>query len=212
MSASLLLLVAFCPQAALLARPYRHSPSQCASARSFQKAGVVYLPRFLQDDLFEQVLRECRTYKSSMKLEKDSIAAGRRGRVLERRSIASKTFYSDSMASRLQTLLGVPSPFFPSDFPVELRHYPRGSGMQWHKARTQQGGNRVQPSCHVCVQDDLMYTKPQCECVFTLENDSNSKTEWIDAQMVEVSLWTEPNSMVVFLAGWPKPSSYNHHE
>jgi hypothetical protein len=39
------------------------------------------------------------------------------------------------------------------------------SGMDWHR-------------------DDLLYTKPQCELVLTLENDSDSYTEWIDSNEV----------------------------
>ena len=159
------------------------SPSERPTARRFREHGAVYMPNFLQADLFEEIRRESRGWRSKLKLEKDSIANGRLGRVLDSRSRAHQAFYADALfRERLQSLLGLDPPFEPSDFPIELRHYPQGAGMQWH-------------------QDDLLYTQPQCEFVFTLENTSDSYTEWLDGRQQLASIWTEPNSLIAIRAG-----------
>ena len=109
-----------------------HLVTYSGTARRFQRDGAVYVPNFLQEDIFEDVQRECRSLRSKMKLEKDSIAQGRLGRVLDSKSRSASTFLAECVGLQLQTLLGLPS-LEPSDFPLELRHYPIGSGMQWHQ-------------------------------------------------------------------------------
>ena len=71
-------------------------------------------------------------------------------------------------------------PLYASDFPMELRNYPRGASMPWHR-------------------DEQMYASPQWELIYTITNDSDSKTEWVDDEGVLHSEWTEPNSLVAVL-------------
>lgn len=47
-------------------------------------------------------------------------------------------------------------PIFLSDFPIELRQYPRGAEMPWHL-------------------DEQMYASPQWELIYTLDNTSDSR-------------------------------------
>ena len=69
---------------------------------------------------------------------------------------------------------------FKSRFPIEHRIYPKGSkGMYWHI-------------------DTLMYDLPQYEAVFTIHNNSDSVTEWIDN--IKHGKWTEPNSLLLVKA------------
>lgn len=102
------------------------------TARRFERDGAVYLPKFLEEDIFDEVRRECRSLRPMLKLEKNCIAIGRLGRVLDSKSASHKLFYGEDMRARLQELLELPPPFEPSEFPLELRHYPAKSGMQWH--------------------------------------------------------------------------------
>ena len=67
------------------------------------------------------------------------------------------------------------------DFPVELRRYPRGASMGWHK-------------------DESLYEEPQLECVLTLENTSDSETRWERADGTVASMWMPPNSLLVVKA------------
>jgi hypothetical protein len=69
-----------------------------------------------------------------------------------------------------------------SEYPVEMRVYREGSEMQWHR-------------------DDMLYDTPQCEMVLCLENTSDSRTEWIDADGELHSEWTPPNSCLLLRAG-----------
>jgi hypothetical protein len=64
------------------------------------------------------------------------------------------------VAERISGLVG--QKVLPADVPVEYRVYPVGSSMEWH-------------------QDVALYTEPQYELVFTLENTSDSQTQWQDA-------------------------------
>ena len=45
--------------------------------------------------------------------------------------------------------------------------------------------------------DDCLYKEPQFELVYTLENTSDSRTEFVDAAGTVHSLWAEPNSLLV---------------
>jgi hypothetical protein len=47
-------------------------------------------------------------------------------------------------------------PIFLSDFPIELRKYPRGANMPWHL-------------------DEQMYAMPQWELIYTIDNCSDSR-------------------------------------
>ena len=76
---------------------------------------------------------------------------------------------------------------FKSDFPIEYRIYPTNSkGMRWHS-------------------DTLLYDLPQYEVIYTIDNTSDSKTEWIDSDNKKHSLWTKPNSLLIV-----KANSYRH--
>ena len=69
-----------------------------------------------------------------------------------------------------------------SDFPIEYRIYPNGSpGMKWHS-------------------DSLLYDLPQYEAIYTINNNSDSKTKWIDEDGKEHLIWTKPNSMLIVKA------------
>lgn len=128
---------------------------------------------------------EGRRLRAKAKREKDSIAEGRLGRCVDRRSAAHKLLMSTAVSDRLSELLG--EAYEPSDYPVELRHYPRGAQMEWHR-------------------DDQLFSPAQCEVVLTLENSSDSRTEWFDTLGRKEGVWTEPNSIIAVKAGQDGPS------
>lgn len=67
------------------------------------------------------------------------------------------------------------------DPPMEYRVYPKGAGMKWHT-------------------DVVLFDKPQLECVFTIDNSSDSVTQYKDRYGIVHSLWTQPNSLMLLLA------------
>ena len=96
-------------------------------------------------------------------------------------------FYSEKYILKLKNLLQNDN-IYESDFPIEHRIYPVGSkGMRWHS-------------------DTLLYEEPQYEGVFTIRNQSDSVTQWIDEIGKKHSVWTEPNSMLIV-----KAHGYKHH-
>ena len=156
----------------------------------YMRDGVVFVERgFLAPDDFETVAIECRSLRSKMKLEKNSIAIGRTGYCLTPRSSpnAWDVLTSDSVISRIGRLVGrdpgLP-PLVADDYPPEVRTYRAGSGMEWH-------------------QDEQLYEEPQCEVVLCIENTSDSYTEWEGSGGAEDchSFWTPPNSALLVRAG-----------
>jgi len=68
---------------------------------------------------------------------------------------------------------------------MELRVYRPGSYMDWHV-------------------DEVMYREPQFEAIFTVENSTDSETQWKEpGNQSLVSRWAEPNSLIVLRAGGP---------
>lgn len=88
-------------------------------------------------------------------------------------------FYSPKYISKINN--HCEKTLYKSTFPIEHRIYPTGSkGMKWHR-------------------DTLMYNLPQYEAVFTINNTSDSLTEWID-NGYKKSQFTEPNSLLLVKA------------
>ncbi|MEL6341955.1 MAG: hypothetical protein AAFV53_02405 [Myxococcota bacterium] len=146
----------------------------------YLRDGVLFLPSFLPTADFEMVQAECRKMRGGMKPEKGSLAVGRMGRYVDRRSNTYTLFTAETIIRRMSRLVG--SPMVPSAYPIELRAYRAGSGMEWH-------------------QDDPLYEDPQCELVLCLDNNSDSRTEWIDASGARTAEWTPPNAALLIRAG-----------
>ena len=154
--------------------------STTSASTPYARHGISFVREFLSRTDFEQLAAICRPLKSSMKKEVGSIAVGRLGRVLDRRT-AGFDVMSTGVVQNVNRHAG--STFGLSEFPVELRFYKRGSSMEWHR-------------------DDVLYApEPQCEVVLTLENSSDAVTEWADAEGELHSHWTPPNSALLVRAG-----------
>ena len=66
------------------AKPWLRFRNEGTVAAKFRKDGAVYIPGFLDEPVFEELRLECRRQRSKLKLEQNSIANGRLGRVLDR--------------------------------------------------------------------------------------------------------------------------------
>lgn len=93
-------------------------------------------------------------------------------------------FYSNDKLNRLSNELGVH--VYPSQIPCEYRLYDKSQGMKWHK-------------------DIQLYVKPQYECVYTISNNSDSTTDYIDHWGLKHKIWTQPNSLMIV-----KASGFKH--
>eukprot|EP00882_Tetradesmus_deserticola_P029487 GHRQ01033032.1.p1 GENE.GHRQ01033032.1~~GHRQ01033032.1.p1 ORF type:complete len:185 (+),score=84.41 GHRQ01033032.1:53-607(+) len=144
------------------------------------------MPNFLSAEDAAAIRKEASSLQPQLRPELNCIAQGRLGCYLQggRSSASARVFGSRETAALLSQRLRSPFPLFLSDFPIELRQYPKGAAMPWHK-------------------DEQMYASPQWEVIYTIDNSSDSTTEWRDESGKEHSLWTEPNSLLAVQAeGW----------
>ncbi|KAJ8602372.1 hypothetical protein CTAYLR_004215 [Chrysophaeum taylorii] len=153
-------------------------------APDFAKDGVVYVEDYLSPRAFKSVVRESRGYVPTMRPETmDSVAKGRWGAYLPPESDIARILCSEHVCDSLRDISD--RLVVASDFPIELRRYPRNARMKWH-----------------C--DQALYEQPQLECVYTVENTSDSRTEWERRDGAIVSQSMRPNSLLVVLAEGPK--------
>ena len=89
-------------------------------------------------------------------------------------------FYSEKYINKIKNVIN--ENIKKSDFPIEFRIYPEGSsGMKCHK-------------------DTLLYDKPQYEMVYTIENESDSYTNWYSYFGWNNKIYTKPNSLIIVKA------------
>ena len=89
-------------------------------------------------------------------------------------------FYSEKYINKIKNVIN--ENIKKSDFPIEFRIYPEGSsGMKCHK-------------------DTLLYEEPQYEMVYTIENESDSYTNWYSYLGWNNKIYTKPNSLIIVKA------------
>ena len=145
-----------------------------------KEKNIIYIPNFLSDKDYNIIKKNL--YNNRYNFKNESF---RKIKTLNKENkIIYDIFYSSKYISIINKYCN--KNLFKSSFPIEHRIYPTGSkGMHWH-------------------MDTLLYDKPQYEAVFTIYNNSNSLTEWIDGNIK--SQWTEPNSLLLVKA----QSDYHH--
>ena len=146
----------------------------------YARDGVCMVRAFLPADDFARIQEDCRRLRGRLKPERDAMAIGRVGCFLDRRSETHRLLTSAAVEAEVSRRVG--QPMAPSTYPIELRSYRVGAEMAWH-------------------QDDQLYAEPQCELVLCLDNDSDSRTEWVDAQGERFTEWTPPNAALLVRGG-----------
>ena len=91
-----------------------------------------------------------------------------------------RIFYSENIINKIQSIID--NKIMKSNFPIEYRIYPKGSeGMKCHK-------------------DTLLYDEPQYEMVYTIENESDSYTNYFTYTGRNKKIYTKPNSLIIVKA------------
>lgn len=140
--------------------------------------GVDYLQNFFDEEDFKIIKEETYKLNELLTTEKNNIAVGRKGTTLPKENKITKLCNSEETRKKLR----LPDAFKPSDTPVEYRVYPKGGQMDWHR-------------------DTVLYTKPQFEMVYTVDNTSDSLTQWYDPKNRTINeIQTEPNSLLIIKA------------
>uniref|UniRef100_A0A7S3NQU1 Fe2OG dioxygenase domain-containing protein n=1 Tax=Aureoumbra lagunensis TaxID=44058 RepID=A0A7S3NQU1_9STRA len=156
------------------------------ATKYFAQEGIVYIENFFRPRVFNELQRQALMSISEMRPETpDHVAVGRLGTFVSPSTPLAEAVNSKPVQNFLQDITSSDQ-LQPSDFPVELRRYPIGSSMDWH-----------------C--DESLYENPQVECVLTIFNSCDSRTEWkknTDPDVI-VSRWTQPNSLLLVKAGGP---------
>ena len=142
--------------------------------------GLCVVEDFFDDATFAACQRSARRQRELKPETLESVAVGRLGCFLEPRDPVCVALSRPESVERLRRICG-DDRLEPADFPVELRRYPVGSSMGWHK-------------------DEVLYEEPQLEVVLTLENTSDSQTRWERADGSVRGAWLPPNSLLLVKA------------
>jgi hypothetical protein len=153
--------------------------------------GIIYIENIFKSSIFENITNKCKQLNS--KLTKDNLISGERygihinagyiQNILNSKQFTN--FINKIVVNRYNLPLINKNNIKLSNFPIEYRVYPtKSSGMEWHK-------------------DTLLYNIPQYECVFTIENKSDSNTLWKDEHNIIHTIKTKPNSIIIVVADGP---------
>lgn len=130
----------------------------------------------------EQVQKRCKTLRKAMRKEKWSYATGRFMTKCADDDLITKTFRSPSFTKKVRETVGFEGYLPAYDIPVEVRLYPPGSSMAWHR------------------DEKLLKDENQLELVFTVLNSSDSRTEFKNPDSSITSKRTAPNSLIAVFA------------
>ena len=145
---------------------------------------VLFFTNVLTQEQYHRVLDECHLLQPYLK-ENHGERVKRKTIQIEPHSYVSTLFYGNPFLDYLHTRLGFR--VTPSSIPIEFRMYEKGGMMDWHRD----------------VVHSLVRNCPQIEIVFTLENNSDSKTLWIEetkngvTQEVTHEVVTQNNSILI---------------
>ena len=141
---------------------------------------MLYIENVLSMNDFNLVVYCCSLLDSRLLQEKTDMVVRKNASVYRYEdSLLNDIFYGDFFLEKIHRILGFPVK--PSTLPIDYRIYEVGGSMDWHR-------------------DEIIETPPQIEIVFTLENKSDSTTEWFDEKDIH-SISTNPNSILITHGG-----------
>ena len=141
---------------------------------------VYFLKNVLPQEDYYTILDECNLLKPYIK-DDNFENVKRKTIIIDKKSHLNTIFYGNTFLKYLNVVLGFrvkPS----TNLPIEFRIYEKGGMMDWHRDYV----------------DNASIPCPQIEIVFTLENNSDSKTLWIDDDTNEQhEIITQNNSIII---------------
>jgi hypothetical protein len=136
----------------------------------------LYITDLLSEESFDILRKELQKYQPDK--ENNEVAPGRLRTYVETNTLVQSVFSSPQMIDFFSHIIGKPLKSCP--IPIEYRKYPIGSGMKWHR--------------------DVDLFNRQIECVYTVDNTSDSFTFHKDPSGRQWPTWTKPNSVVIVQA------------
>ncbi len=141
---------------------------------------VYFFTNVLSKEVYNNLLKECNVLRPYLK-ENYSKFVNRKTIVVDKNSYINTIFYGNNFINYLNNILGFgvkPS----TNLPIEFRIYEKGGKMLWHRD----------------LVDNVNKNCPQIEIVYTLENNSDSKTVWIDDDTNKMhDIITQNNSIII---------------
>lgn len=146
--------------------------------RPSESESIPYVTSFLSPEDFQRVCSDFESRLPQMRQEQFFNVA-RENQFVPRDSPIYDILSRPCYLHRLQELMGNPRLYLARDHPVEYRRYLPGSFMAEHR-------------------DIQLYRKPQWECILTLHNTSDSRTQLYSdtSEGKHLSIRSSPNSVL----------------
>ena len=164
----------------------KHNKTNKYSSNCNRIYDVKYIKKFFSQNEFDKLKSECKKLDNLLVNEQNSVSPNRENVVIKSTHYIHNLVYSKKILDKFKNIIGFeikPS----KTIPVEYRRYRIGAKMNWHR--------------------DVILNKkcPQIETVFTIENESDSSTQWIDDSTKKLhSIQSIPNSCMILQGGGPK--------
>ncbi|KAJ1459770.1 hypothetical protein M885DRAFT_495525 [Pelagophyceae sp. CCMP2097] len=160
--------------------------------------GVAYVTDFFSEADFALVRSESESMRTALTPEKRSFAQQRLCATSPNGSPLAQLFATDRVVRRLSELTGLELAPELRRVPLELRAYGTGSQMPWHVDDPLPGVAKLAEA----TGQEIEVTS--VEVVLTVDNDSDSETQWLGVDGEVVSARTQPNSAVLIRAEGPQ--------
>lgn len=145
--------------------------------------GFLMLPDVFRAPDYEWIKTQLPSLRKQMRKEVNSLAFNRMGCRLPAEHHLNTLFYKNDLLNKiLSTKTGRSKIWRPESFPLEFRYYQKGAYMDMHL-------------------DDCLFDTPQLEFIYTIENDSDSYTQFLTRDGYLESEYCLPNSLIVVEAG-----------
>jgi len=145
---------------------------------TFQEHGIVYIKNAYTEDTFNKIKKKIKQFNKF--LSKDNRTPGRKTICINKSHDINKLIFNPKFIKYLENIIS--TKLKKTSYPVEYRKYFTGSnGIHWHK-------------------DKLLFTEPQFELVLTIDNTSDSVTQWKEESGKQHSIKTKPNSIIMVKA------------
>lgn len=141
-----------------------------------------YVHNFLSDEDFLTIKNECLSYNHLLSDGVENNYINRRKNIEIVSKCVQEILNKEIYREKLRRITNNPKIYLAHNFPIEYRKYEKDSFMRRHS-------------------DTLIYRIPQYECVYTLFNQSDTKTVFYDdnGKTIE-TIQSEPNSLMILRA------------
>ena len=138
-----------------------------------------YIKNFLSEEDFLKVKQECEKYNSTLNENGENNNLTKRKNLDLTNHRIREILNKKNYQQKLQEVTKNSNIYLAKNFPIEYRKYEKGSFMKRHS-------------------DTVLYRIPQYECVYTISNNSDTKTAFYDEKgNISDIIESIPNSLLI---------------